>query len=121
MNAKNSALLALVALAAAPLATHAQDSAQAAVDACVKSFIESYLPDRTVKQVRGKAAPPMSPIEAHYAPRQYTVALSAYGARTGDLLAQAQCVASRDGSVIVLDDTASRERLAHADFAVSLR
>jgi hypothetical protein len=118
MNLKTSTLLVL--LAAAPLAGHAQNGPAAAVDACVKSFVDGYLQNHPVKQIK-KYIPPASPIDAYYAPRKYTVALSAYSVRSGDLLAQARCVASNKGVVIVLDNPPADEYVARADFAVSVR
>lgn len=118
MNLKSS-VLTLVVLAAAPFASQAQPG-DAAVDACVKSFVDTYLPGHPVKQV-SKRSPVQSTIEMHYAPRQYTIALSAYGVRSGDLLAQARCVASKRGIVIVLDAPSADEYVARADYRVSLR
>jgi hypothetical protein len=118
MNTKTS-LLALVALTALPFSSHSQPG-DAAVDSCVKSFVEAYLPGHPVKQVK-KVAPPESPLDAFYAPRQYTIAMSARGARTGELFAQARCVASRNGLVLVLDSPSTDAYVARADFVVSLR
>lgn len=115
-----SSILTLIALAAVPFASQAQPGADAAVDACVKSFADTYLPGHPVKHV-SKRAPAAGPIDTYYAPRRYTISLSAYGARSGDLLAQARCVASRKGVVIVLDSPPAGEYVARADFAVSLR
>jgi hypothetical protein len=119
MNLKKSTLLALLALTV-PHASQARSAPTAAVDACVKSFVEAYLPNNPLKQVR-KLIPAASPIDAYYAPRKYTVALSAYGVRSGDLLAQARCVASNKGVVLVLDNPPAGEYVARADFVVSLR
>lgn len=113
-------VLTLIALAAVPFAAQAQPSAETALDACVKSFVATYLPGHPVRQV-SKRAPAPGFIESYYAPRQYTIALTAYGARSGNLLAQARCVANRSGSVIVLDSPPAGEYVARADFAVSLR
>jgi hypothetical protein len=118
MKTKTS-ILALVALTALPFASHSRPG-DAAVDACVKSFVDTYLPGHPVRQVK-KLAPPASPLDAFYAPRQYTIAMSAHGARSGELFAQARCVASRHGLVLVLDSPATDEYVARADFVVSLR
>jgi hypothetical protein len=113
-------ILALVALAAVPFAAQAQPGADAAVDACVKSFVDTYLPGHPIKQV-SKQEPAPGPIDTYYAPRQYTIALAAYNARSGDLLAQARCVANRKGTVIVLDSPPAGEYVARANYTVSLR
>ena len=119
MNTKTWVLTA-VALAAMPLAAPAQAGSDAAIDACVKSFVDAYLPGHPVKLVN-KQQPATGPLDTHYAPRQYTIALAAYSAQSGDLLAQARCVASRRGDVIVLDSPPAAEYVARATFAVSLR
>ena len=113
-------ILTMAALAAIPFAAPAQAGSDAALDACVKSFIDAYLPGHPVKQVN-KQEPASGPIDTHYAPRQYTIALAAYSARSGDLLAQARCVASRRGDVIVLDSPPASEYVARANFAVTFR
>ena len=118
MNVRSS-ILAVIALAAVPFASQA-NGGDAAVDACVKSFVDGYLSGHPVKKVR-RDAPIETAVERYYAPRQYTVALSAHGVRSGDLLAQARCVASKSGIVIVLDNPPADEYLARADFVVSLR
>lgn len=115
-----SSIFALVALAVVPFATQAEPRGDVVVDACVKAFVDTYLPAHPVKQVN-KQAPAPGPVDTYYAPRQYLVALSARGARSGDLLAQARCVANRKGMVIVLDSPPVDEYVARADFVVSLR
>ena len=113
-------ILAVAALAAIPFTAPAQAGSDAALDACVKSFIDAYLPGHPVKLVN-KQEPATGPLDTYYAPRQYTIALTAYSARSGDLLAQARCVASRRGDVIVLDSPPAAEYVARANFVVSLR
>ena len=120
MSLKKAALFAAVVVASAPLASEARQGPSAAVDACVKSFVESYLPERTVREVK-KHIPAAGPIDAYYSPREYTVALAAYGADSGKMLAQARCVANNRGVVIVLDSPPSGEDVARADFAITLR
>ena len=119
MNTKKIALLASLAMAVVPLASQA-GTATAALEACVKSFTETYLPGHPVRQVK-KVMPVEGPIRDYYKPRQYTIALSARGVRSGDVLAQARCVASSNGIVLVLDDPSPSEYLAQADFVVGLR
>ena len=119
MSLTKSTLLALVVFAL-PLASQAAPGPSAALDACVKSFLETYLPNHPVKQIR-KRIPTTGPIDAFYGPRQYTIALSAQGVRSGDVLAEARCVANSKGIVIVLDSPAAGEYVARADFAVTLR
>ena len=118
MNLKSS-ILPVIALVAIPFASQAH-AGDAAVDACVKSFADAYLAGRPVRKVR-KHAPVATAIESYYAPRQYTVALSAHGVRSGDLIAQARCVASKSGVVIVLDNPPADAYMARADFVASLR
>jgi len=52
--------------------------------------------------------------------RQYTILLDARGKRSGELLAQASCVASRRGDVIVLESPAAPEQVAKADLRATL-
>lgn len=59
--------------------------------------------------------PAASPIGIYYARRQYIAAVGAYADRSGDLLAQAHCVAS------VLDNSPAAGYAARADSVVSLR
>lgn len=115
-----SAIFALVALAVVPFVTQAEPRGDAVVDACVKAFVDTYLPAHPVKQVN-KQAPAPGPIDTYYAPRHYLIALSAHGVRSGNLLAQARCVANRRGVVIVLDNPPADEYVSRADFVVSLR
>jgi hypothetical protein len=120
MNAKKTSVLALMMMAALPLSSQARESSAVAVDACVKSFSESYLAGYRVRAVR-KRSPVESPVAAHYGQRQYTIALSAHGASSGDLIAQARCVVSRGGAVIVLDSPPVKDYVERADFRVGLR
>lgn len=93
----------LAALAITPVATYA-DGADRAIDACVKSFVDNYLPKGQIVRVR-KVEPPTSPVTELLAIRAatFTIDLTARGARSGVELARARCVASRRGDVIVLD------------------
>lgn len=119
MNLKKSSLL-VVAACVLPLGVQAESGPAAAVNACVKSFVEAYLPNHPVRTVK-KRMPAPSPIDTYFRPREYTVALAAHGAQTGRLIAQAHCIASNKGVVVVLETNASPEYLAKADFKVSLR
>jgi hypothetical protein len=106
-----------MALSIAPFTTHAS-GADVAVNACVKSFIEANFKDRMVR-VRKDAYVP-SPAFPHTRDT-YSVALTARGARSGELIAQARCVASRRGTVIVLDSPDPSTYVAKADFAVTVK
>ena len=122
MNINKSArkalsLAVLVGLSATPLATHAA-GIDRALNACVNAFAERYLPDRTVTVK--KLIPSDSPLTAMAHERQYTILLDARGKRSGDLLAQASCVASRRGDVIVLESPVTAERVAQADVRATL-
>lgn len=121
MNIKTSTfgVLAACVAFAAPTTSDAKAGPAAALDACVKSFVQTYLPDRTVRHV-DKAAYTPHPLSV-FAKREYTVLLSARGADSGTLIAEAQCVASRDGIVLVLDSAVAAHHQARADFVVSLR
>jgi hypothetical protein len=114
---KTLALSALLTLSATPFATQAAD-ADRAVNACVKAFVDRYLPDRTVT-VR-KQLPAAGPLDVLVREPQYTVAIEARGKQSGELLAQASCVASRRGDVVVLENPASAEFAAKADFTATL-
>lgn len=117
MNISGSArtalsLAVLVGLSATPLATRA-DGVDRALNACVSAFTDRYLPDRIVSV--HKVAPSDSPLTAMAHERQFTIVLDARGKQSGDLLAQASCVASRRGDVIVLESPVTPERVAQAD------
>ncbi|HEY5810826.1 MAG TPA: hypothetical protein VIT67_22840 [Povalibacter sp.] len=120
MNPRKTSVLALMMIATLPSPSQAHESSAVAIDACVKSFSETYLAGHRVRGVR-KRSPAESPVAAHYGQRQYTIALSAHGATSGDLIAQARCVVSREGAVLVLDSPPSVEYVSRADFRVGLR
>ena len=112
--------IALVAMAAVPSTSEAKADPSTAIDACVKSFVQSYLPDRKVRQV-AKATPSSGPLAVFWSPREYTVVLKAHGASSGELIAEARCVANRNGIVVVLDSPLLAKDLRTADFVVSIR
>ena len=114
---KALALSTLLSLCATPFATQAA-GIDRALDACVSAFADRYLQDRTVT-VR-KVMPTPSPLELMARPDHYTIVLDARVKRSGELLAQASCVASRRGDVIVLDSPALPEHVAKADFRATL-
>ena len=120
MNAKKTSVLALLMIAALPLPSQAGGSSSVVVDACVKSFAETYLAGYRVREVK-KQSSVESPVLAYYGQRRYTIAMSAYGVTGGDLIAQARCVVNRDGVVIVLDSPPAKDYVAWADFGVGLR
>jgi hypothetical protein len=115
--AKALALAALFSLSATPFTTQAA-GIDRALNACVSAFADRYLPDRTVT-VR-KLLPAASPLEAYAHERNYTIVLDARGKQSGELLAQASCVASRRGDVVVLESPVTAERIAQADFRATL-
>jgi hypothetical protein len=110
-------LAVLLSLAAAPLATQAA-GVDRALDACVSAFVDRYLPGRTVTVLRQLPAP--SPLDLLTRRQQYTIVIDARGKRSGEQLAQAQCVASPRGDVIVLDSSVTPEQTARADFRATL-
>jgi hypothetical protein len=117
MNTRKSLIMCgTLALAAVPCASYA-DSAERAVNACVKSFVDTYLPDRVV-HVR-KQLPSPGPLDRYI--DSYTIVLMAEGKTSAAPLAQAQCVANRRGDVIVMDGAPIAKSLSKADFVVSLR
>lgn len=114
---KALALSALLSLTATPFTTQAADSDRA-LDACVSAFVDRYLPGRTVTV--HKRAPAPGPLDILTREDQYTIVIDARGKRSGEQLAQAQCVASRRGDVIVLDNSVTPEQIAKADFRATL-
>ena len=113
-----SAIATVVALGVSPT-TDAKAGPNAAIDACMKSFVATYFPERTVRQVATPIVNP-SPLSL-FSSREYTVLLSAHGASSGDLIAEARCVANRNGIVVVLESGAVAASRGKADFVVSMR
>lgn len=114
---KTLALSALASLTAIPLSTQAA-GLDRAVDACVSAFVDRYLPERKVT-VR-KMLPAPSPLDLLAREDHYTIVIEARSKRSGEPLAQASCVASRRGDVIVLESPVSPEFVAKADFRATL-
>lgn len=115
MNRMTLAVIGTLMLAATPLASHAGPNQ--AIDACVSTFVETYIPKDRVVRIR-KQHPPAGPLDAmSYRKNVYTIALSARGARSGQEIAQARCVVSKNGQVIVLDSPPANTYVAKADFA----
>lgn len=106
----------MLALATVPCASYA-DGAERAVNACVKSFVDTYLPDRVVQVHKQLPAP--GPLDRYIG--SYTIVLTAQGKTSAVQLAQAQCVANKRGDVIVMDSAPIAKSLSKADFVVSLR
>ena len=110
--------LALLVFAAIPLTSQAApDSADTAIDACIKAFVSTYLPNhpvRTTKSVTSQGAVPLV-----LQPRKYTIDLNARGAVSGALIAQARCIADARGLVLVLDTPPANDS-GHADFVATL-
>jgi hypothetical protein len=107
----------LVAMMAAPVASNAGGNPERALDACVQSFVATYLPNRVVHvQKRLGATSPLAIYE-----RTLTIAITARGARSGEPIAQARCVASARGDVLVIDNPPLETYLASADFTANLR
>lgn len=121
MKLKALSLAALFVLGTAPTASHAQTGAQAALDSCVKSFVETYLPGHPVRKV-AKDSPATGILDRFWQSNKYTILLSARGVESRDVIAQARCVADRKGIVIVLDQPSfAALRTLRADFVVSMR
>ena len=111
------ALSALLSLTAVPLPTQAA-GVDRAVAACVSAFVDRYLPDRTVT-VR-KLLPAPGPLDVLAREDHYTIVIDARSKSSGEQLAQASCIASRRGDVIVLESPVSAEFVAKADFRATL-
>jgi hypothetical protein len=116
MNARRILItIGSLVLAVSPLASYA--SSKQAIDACVKSFVETYVPKDRVVRIH-KSQPTRGPLGILSDGKDtYTVALFARGARTGQQIAHARCVASTHGLVIVMDSPADDTYVATADFA----
>ena len=112
------AVAGAIALGFTSFAAHAS-GADVALDACVKSFADANLKGRIVRVRKQPFAAP-SRLFPHTRDT-YIVALTARGAQSGELIAQARCVASTRGSVIVLDSPDSSSYTAMADVAVTLK
>lgn len=119
MKIKLTSIALATTLATASFATHAAPGPAAALNACVKAFTATYLPGHPVGRTKiiGSSAPSSVPTWT----RNYTIGLTAIGTRSGNVLAEARCVAGRDGVVVVLESPPTRNYLAKADFVVSVR
>jgi hypothetical protein len=112
------AVSGLLALATAPLTSHA-GGADRAVNACVKAFVENYLPKDQVVRVRRVESPDVQNRFARQ-PTSFTIALTAHGVKSGVEIAQARCVASARGEVMVLDNPPVESYVAKADYVAAV-
>jgi len=119
MKTKIASLTAVACLAITPFASHAAPAPTTAFNACVKAFVNSYLPDRTVRATKTTNSPGLTALTLTQ--RKYTIALSARGANSGELLANARCVADGKGIVLVLDTPPTLDYVAQADFRADVR
>lgn len=105
-------------VAAAVLATPAAHAApsSAAVNACVDAFVDTYLSKQKVVRVR-KPMEPLHSMSFIYSANKYTIALMARRNSDGEVLAQARCIASARGSVLVLDSPPIETYLSQASFS----
>jgi hypothetical protein len=117
LTRKTIAIAALATLSLTPLASQAAGSDRA-LDACVSAFVDRYLPDRKVTVRTLMPAP--GPLDVLNRQDHYTIVIDARTKRGGELLAQASCVASRRGDVVVLDNLVTPEQVARADFRATL-
>jgi hypothetical protein len=115
-----STIATCIAFGAVPMTSEAKSSPNVAIDACVKSFVQTYLADRTVRQISTAPVVNPSPLSL-FASREYLVVLSAHGADSGELIAEARCVSNRNGIVVVLDSQNVAHYRAKADFVLSMR
>ena len=65
MNVRKSLLISVTAMAAIPFASEARSRSAVALDACVKAFVETHLPNHSVRQLK-KDVPVSSPIGAYW-------------------------------------------------------
>jgi hypothetical protein len=101
MNIKTSSIVALLAVAAAPLAANAADSeSNAAFDACIKAFSTTQIAGHPVQKTRANYSY-ASPTLDYWKPTSYTIEVRARGVRSGEVLATARCLVDRDGVVLI--------------------
>lgn len=69
-----------------------------------------------------KSSPAASSFDLFVRRSEYTILLSARGMQSGDVIAEARCVANRNGIIIVLDQPSlAAMRSIRPDFIVSMR
>lgn len=101
MNIKTSSIVALLAVAAAPLAANAADpESTAAFDACIKAFSTTQIAGHPVAKTRTNYAY-ASPTLEYWKPTRYTIDVHARGVQSGDLVATARCIVDKDGVVLI--------------------
>jgi hypothetical protein len=110
--AKSSLCVLSLALAAAPLATHAAPAD--GLDACVKAFVATSLPKEQPITVR-KETLSVSPLDTLAG--TYKVTLVATGATSGKRFAKGTCVISRSGEVVTLNGRSVQTQVAQAGVA----
>jgi hypothetical protein len=111
------ALSGLILVSAAPFVARA-DATDKATDACIAAFVETYVPAGLKVHVQ-RDSHVAGPLD--YFTKQYVIALSARFSRSGEEIAQARCIASARGDVIVLDRPAPETYIAKADVKVQLK
>jgi hypothetical protein len=119
MKAKTVALAALATFAVAPIAGQAAPAPKTAFNACVKAFVSAYLPGRIVHTTKANDSGQLTTLSLTQ--NKYTIALTARGVDTGTVLAEARCVADGKGIVLVLDQPATLDYVARADFRADIR
>ena len=82
--------------------------ADKAAEACIRSFVDTYLPKSAPLQVR-TVSQGSGPLGVHA--RKYTIDLSARLTRNGKEFVTARCVADARGQVIDIADTEASARL----------
>ncbi|HMN46355.1 MAG TPA: hypothetical protein PKE27_17385 [Povalibacter sp.] len=101
MNTKTASIVALLAVAAAPLAGHAGDlESAAAFDACIKAFSTQQIADHPVLKTRTNYSY-ASPTLAYWKPDSYTIEVRARGVRSGEVVATARCLVDGDNVVLI--------------------
>jgi len=101
MNIKTSSIVALLAVAAAPLAGNAADlGSTAAFDACIKAFSTNQIAGHPVQKTRANYSY-ASPTLEYWKPDSYTIEVRARGVRSGEVLARARCLVDGDNVVLI--------------------
>ena len=110
--------LALLVFAATPLTSQAAtNGADTAIDACIKAFVSTYLPNHPVRVTKTVTTPSAVPLVLQ--PRKYTIDLNARGSVSGAVIAEARCIADNRGIVLILDTPPAND-FGNADFVARL-
>ena len=102
-------VVAAITLLLASLSAHANDDA--AMDACIRTFVAATLPKEQPIRVEKSGPPP----RALGAPsREYRIVLTARGTDTGKQIAKATCTVDHDRAVMAMNGKLTRIRTGDA-------